>query len=71
MMFTFKASKVPKCCVFLRFYDKEEAMDKAFAEKPDYGNQVPTKFIYSPAAIRLCFFGYPFHKEFFKCLHYE
>jgi SAM-dependent methyltransferase len=32
-------------------------MAKSFPEKPDYGNWVPTKFVYIPAAISLCFFG--------------
>jgi hypothetical protein len=44
-----------KCCVFLRFYDKEVAMDKSFSEKPDYGNWVLKKFIYIPGAISLLF----------------
>jgi SAM-dependent methyltransferase len=39
----------------LRFYDKEEAMDKSFSEKPDYGNWVSKKFIYIPGAISLLF----------------
>ena len=40
---------------FLRFYDKEEAMDKSLMEKPDYGNWVPKKFIFIPGAIGLSF----------------
>jgi hypothetical protein len=44
----------------LRFYDKEEAMDKSFVEKPDYDNWVPTKSIYIPTATGLCFLGLSF-----------
>jgi ubiquinone/menaquinone biosynthesis C-methylase UbiE len=35
-------------------------MDKSFGEKPDYGNWVPTKSIYIPAAISVCFSGLSF-----------
>jgi len=56
-MFTFKGlGRTNKYCVFLGFYDKEEAMNKSFSEKPDYGNWVSKKFIYIPISISL-FFG--------------
>ena len=44
-----------KNCLFLEFYDKEEAMDKSSSEKPDYGNWVTKKFIYIPGAISILF----------------
>jgi len=44
-----------KGCLFLRFYDKEEAMEKSSVEKPDYGNWVSKKFVYIPGAISLSF----------------
>jgi len=40
---------------FLRFYDKEEVMDKSLVERPDYGNWVSKKFIYIPVAISFSF----------------
>jgi len=49
-----------RSCAFSQFYDRKEAMDKSIREKPDFGNWVPTKSIYIPAAISLCFFGLSF-----------
>lgn len=45
---------------FLATYDKEDAMDRSFADRPDYGNWVSKKFIYIPGAIGFLFFGISF-----------
>jgi ABC-type multidrug transport system permease subunit len=54
-MFALRLPRHHKCCLILRFYDKEEAMDKSLVEKPDYGNWVSKKFIYIPSAISVLF----------------
>jgi hypothetical protein len=40
--------------------EKQGAMDKSVAEKPDYGNWVPKRFIYIPGAVTLLFLGLSF-----------